>query len=518
MTTLLQICADWQPLPEELHALVQLPIGSVFFAHFATDSRTLKEGDVFILLSPSGAVDYAQIQSYLSQIQDKAVFVLSQLDLMPLGDFLLSYEVPIFVLPNIRAYLGDLLRRQLQIQSPAILPQAIAVTGTNGKTTVSQLTGQLLSLFGKKVAVMGTAGNGLVENGQLQLIPSTHTTLQVQALQQTLYDYAKQNVAYVALEASSHGLHQGRLQGVPVRIAVFCNLSRDHLDYHHNMDEYAAAKAQLFDKAQFAQLTHAIICLDDAYAPLFIQKAHASKLTVWTYSIKDKTADFAVQDMQLSLDGVSLTVMTPQGQAHVHSPLLGTFNVANVLAAMAAAMAAGVPLADLVNFVPKLQGARGRMQRVLSRTGAFIVDYAHTPDALAQVLANAKKHATGALVAVFGCGGDRDTGKRPLMTQAALQYADRIILTSDNPRSEEPLAILKDMQIGLSCQDHYKITIEPDRRAAIFEAVQSAADDDIVVIAGKGHETYQEIRGVRYDFDDCTVLTEALVYYNKNVS
>ena len=392
------------------------------------------------------------------------------------------------------------------------LPTVVAVTGTNGKTTISQLVAQLTQLTGMSSAVMGTAGNGRLG----ALVQASHTTADALAVQQFLYQMGVENAELLALEASSHGLNQQRLQGMPVSVAIYTNLSRDHLDYHADMVEYAAAKARLFDKAHFPELTHAIINIDDDYAQIMLDTANASNLIVWTYSLDpSKTATFVAANITPSLQGVEISLRTNFGNEKVNSlnivsPLLGRFNVANLLAAIAAAVALGIGLERIAAIIPQIQGAVGRMQRVPSNDGCFIVDYAHTPDALSQVLASLKTHCKGQLWAVFGCGGDRDAGKRPLMAQAGLAGADKVILTADNPRTEDPNMILQDMQVGMSIEQYQRTHIETARQKAIEYAVSQAAIDDIVVIAGKGHETYQEINNIRYDFDDSIILHNAL--------
>ena len=364
---------------------------------------------------------------------------------------------------------------------------------------------------------MGTAGNGRLGT----LVQASHTTGDALVVQQFLYQMGTEDAEVLALEASSHGLDQQRLQGMPVTVAVYTNLSRDHLDYHADMAEYAAAKAKLFDITHFPALTHAIINIDDDYAQIMLDMAHASGLTVWTYTLDPtKSATFVAVTIKPSLQGVNITLRTDFGDGQtdtvdIVSPLLGRFNVANLLAAIAAAVALDantndIDMAQIMRAVPQLQGAVGRMQRVPSHDGCFIVDYAHTPDALSQVLASLKTHCDGQLWAVFGCGGDRDTGKRPLMAQAGLAGADQVILTADNPRTEDPNVILQDMQAGMSAEQYQRTHIEPARQKAIEYAVAHASPNDIVVIAGKGHETYQEINHVRYDFDDSVVLEQAL--------
>ncbi|WP_201592309.1 UDP-N-acetylmuramoyl-L-alanyl-D-glutamate--2,6-diaminopimelate ligase [Psychrobacter fozii] len=525
-------------------------VANIPFHQFRLDSRQLETNDAFVLLK-SQTPNCPKSRDYLSQAAKNAAFILSEVDPIALfatanvsnsadislsGDSisnaqqqLAALSCPVLYVPNIRDFLGGLIQSRLQYQQSVTLPRVVAVTGTNGKTTISQLVAQLTQLTGMSSAVMGTAGNGRLG----ELVQASHTTGDALAVQQFLYQMGTERAELLALEASSHGLDQQRLQGMPVSVAIYTNLSRDHLDYHADMAEYAAAKAKLFDKAHFPDLTHAIINIDDEYAQVMIDTAQASDVIVWSYSLDpSKTATFVAADIKPSLQGVEITLRSDinsngSGNENISninivSPLLGRFNVANLLAAIAASVALGVNLDDDVNngiyndieriaaVVPQLQGAVGRMQRVPSNDGCFIVDYAHTPDALSQVLASLKTHCKGQLWAVFGCGGDRDAGKRPLMAQAGLAGADQVILTADNPRTEDPNVILQDMQAGMSTEQYQRTHIEPARQAAIEYAVSHAGVDDIVVIAGKGHETYQEINHVRYDFDDSVILQQTL--------
>ena len=513
-------------------------IGSITdtpFNQFCLDSRQLVSKDVFVLLQ-SHIPNCQKSRAYLFQAANNAAFILSEIDPLALlatanvpphanlklttdnaksiaQQQLTALPCPVLYVPNIRDFLGDLIQARLQYQQPVTLPAVVAVTGTNGKTTISQLVAQLTQLTGMSSGIMGTAGNGRLG----ALVQASHTTGDALAVQQFLYHMGVENTELLALEASSHGLDQQRLQGMPVSVAIFTNLSRDHLDYHADMTEYAAAKAKLFDKAHFPDLTHAIINIDDDYAQIMLDTAQASNLTVWTYSLdSSKTATFVAADITPSLQGVEISLRTDLGDGEINhlnivSPLLGRFNVANLLAAIAAAVALGINVERIATVIPQLQGAVGRMQRVPSKDGCFIVDYAHTPDALSQVLDSLKTHCKGQLWAVFGCGGDRDAGKRPLMAQEGLAGADKVILTADNPRTEDPNTILQDMQAGMSAEQYQRTYIEPARQKAIEYAVSQAAIEDIVVIAGKGHETYQEINNVRYDFDDSVILYNALV-------
>ena len=527
LTTLISTYSS--QLPKAKTSIAHIP-----FEQFRLDSRQLVANDVFVLLK-SQTPNCQKSRDYLYQSAEQAAFILSEIDPIALlstasvpphantsftndsdrskaQQQLAALPCPVVYVPNIRDFLGDLIQARLQHQQPVTLPTVVAVTGTNGKTTISQLVAQLTQLTGMSSAVMGTAGNGRLG----ALVQASHTTGDALAVQQFLYQMGLEKAQLLALEASSHGLDQQRLQGMPVSVAIYTNLSRDHLDYHADMAEYAAAKAKLFDKAHFPELTHAIINIDDEHAQIMLDTAHASGLTVWSYSLDPaKSATFVAADIKPSLQGVEIALRTDfknkeTKSINIISPLLGRFNVANLLAAIAAAVALGISLERIANVIPQLQGAVGRMQRVPSANGCFIVDYAHTPDALSQVLASLKTHCKGQLWAVFGCGGDRDAGKRPLMAQAGLAGADKVVLTADNPRTEDPNLILQDMQAGMTSEQYQRTHIEPARQTAIEYAVKQAAPADIVVIAGKGHETYQEINHVRYDFDDSVILQHAL--------
>lgn len=527
LTTLISTYSS--QLPKAKTSIAHIP-----FEQFRLDSRQLVANDVFVLLK-SHTPNCQKSRDYLYQAAEQAAFILSEIDPIALlstasvpphantsftndsdrskaQQQLAALPCPVVYVPNIRDFLGDLIQARLQHQQPVTLPTVVAVTGTNGKTTISQLVAQLTQLTGMSSAVMGTAGNGRLG----ALVQASHTTGDALAVQQFLYQMGLEKAQLLALEASSHGLDQQRLQGMPVSVAIYTNLSRDHLDYHADMAEYAAAKAKLFDKAHFPELTHAIINIDDEHAQIMFDTAHASGLTVWSYSLDPaKSATFVAADIKPSLQGVEIALRTDFGPKKTNiiklvSPLLGRFNVANLLAAIATAVALEISLEQIADVIPQLQGAVGRMQRVPSANGCFIVDYAHTPDALSQVLASLKTHCIGELWAVFGCGGDRDAGKRPLMAQAGLTGADKVVLTADNPRTEDPNLILQDMQAGMTRAQYERTHIEPARQTAIEYAVKQAAPADIVVIAGKGHETYQEINHVRYDFDDSVILQHAL--------
>ncbi|WP_336930375.1 UDP-N-acetylmuramoyl-L-alanyl-D-glutamate--2,6-diaminopimelate ligase [Acinetobacter tandoii] len=463
------------------------------FQGFCLDSRYVQAGQIFIALNslsqPEKTVQFAQ-----AALDKGAVAIISETELG------LS---PSLVVPDVRHLMGTWQKQYLQAVSPTAALQILAVTGTNGKTTISRLVAELLMLQGQPCAVMGTTGNGILPH----LESSSHTTLDALQLQNALHGYAKQGAKFASIEASSHGLEQGRLTGCAIEIAAYSNLSRDHLDYHGTLEAYAEAKARLF---QFTSLKVAVINLDDEYAPIMLAAAQANPAQpkILTYSMT-QTADYQVQDIQYSLSGAHFNLVSAQGLFEVKSPLLGHFNIENLVASLIVAQHAGFDLAQLIATVPQLQGAPGRMQVIRDDARLFVVDYAHTPDALVQVLTTLKRHVERNLWAVFGCGGDRDRGKRPLMTQAALNGADVVLLTSDNPRTENPEQIFADMKAGIDFSGHVVHEIH-DRREAIKFAVKTAQAGDIVVIAGKGHENYQEIEGVRHWFDDVVEVQAAI--------
>ena len=374
----------------------------------------------------------------------------------------------------------------------------VGVTGTNGKTSVSQWIAQALSVVGQKTAVIGTIGNGFV-GAQSE---ANNTTPDAILLQGMLADFATQGAKVVAMEVSSHGLHQGRVNSVKFDVAVLTNLSRDHLDYHETMEEYAAAKELLFT---WPGLGISVINADDAFGQRIVKKLKAQGKSLLTYGVNQ--GDVHAVNMQLHEHGLTMQVTTPQGDAVVHAPVLGRFNAYNVLAVLTTLLALEVNLADAVAVIAKIKPVPGRMQQFGGDGKPLVVvDYAHTPDALEKVLATLREQVQGKLICVFGCGGDRDAGKRPLMGAVAATLADSVIVTSDNPRSEDPLQIIQQVVAGVdkACM------VEPDRAVAIKQAVQSARSGDIVLVAGKGHEDYQEIAGVKTPFSDAAVALAAL--------
>ncbi len=385
----------------------------------------------------------------------------------------------------------------------------VGVTGTNGKTSVSQWVAEALAMLGRKSAVLGTIGNGMVG----ALSPSDNTTPDAVVLQRLLRRYADQGASACAMEVSSHGLDQGRVNDVAFDVAVFTNLTRDHLDYHGSMEAYGEAKARLFAQPG---LQAAVINVDDVFGRALATRLAAEGRKVIRYAVNGGSphADLVGFDLSVSSAGLTFRVRGQgceiRGEARIESSILGAFNASNLLAVIGALLASGVSLQQAAAAAGSLRPVAGRMQTVReSNKPLVVVDYAHTPDALEKALSTVSAIVPdrGRLLAVFGCGGDRDRGKRPQMGAIAAKYADRIYVTSDNPRGEDPHRIIADIEAGMSGAKHHAIE---DRHQAIYEALNEAHAGDVVVIAGKGHEDYQIIGETKHHFSDVEVAQEAL--------
>ncbi|MDP2431561.1 MAG: UDP-N-acetylmuramoyl-L-alanyl-D-glutamate--2,6-diaminopimelate ligase [Pseudomonadota bacterium] len=373
------------------------------------------------------------------------------------------------------------------------------ITGTNGKTSVAHWLSAAWTTLGRKTAAIGTIGNGFP--GELEV--ASHTTPDAVSLQALLADYRDVGAGGVAMEVSSHGLHQGRVAGVAFDVAVLTNLTQDHLDYHGDMASYAAAKARLF---AWPGLKWAVLNADDELGVSLEQQLRGGATQVLSYGLHG--GDVCAQRIRADRNGLRMEIVSPWGMGELASPLLGEFNAYNLLAALGALLAGGVPLADALAALAKVEAVPGRMQKVEREAGepTVIVDFAHTPDALEKVLAALKPLTKGKLVCVFGCGGGRDTAKRPLMGAVVAARADVAIVTSDNPRNEDPAHIIADILAGMPPGQDAIV----DRRAAIHAAISAAGPEDIVVLAGKGHEPYQESNGVRVPFSDREEAQKAL--------
>ncbi len=384
----------------------------------------------------------------------------------------------------------------------------VGITGTNGKTSVAHWIAQALSQLGRKTAIIGTVGNGFPPVGDKPgaLTPALNTTPDAIELQQRLAHYRQQGAAACAMEVSSHGLAQGRVNGTHFKVAVLTNLSRDHLDYHGDMESYAAAKARLFN---WPGLEWVVLNIDDVFGQQLESETRSARAAGYGF----RRGAVVAEKLDLSQDGLHLTVHTDWGNADIDAPLLGRFNAANLLAVLTTLLVSGVKLDDAVKALAHITPPPGRMQTLGGDAHPLVVvDYAHTPDALEKVLATLREIVCGGrLICVFGCGGNRDKGKRPLMGQAAAKGADEVWVTSDNPRNEEPHHIIDDILAGTGgAKMNIPSHVEPDRARAIFEAIGGAHQGDVVLIAGKGHEDYQEIAGERLPFSDVAVAKKAL--------
>jgi UDP-N-acetylmuramoyl-L-alanyl-D-glutamate--2,6-diaminopimelate ligase len=374
----------------------------------------------------------------------------------------------------------------------------VGVTGTNGKTTIATLLWKLFNGLGYKCGLISTVQNQIGE----KIIEATHTTPDAISLNALLRQMVDAKCEYVFMECSSHAIHQNRIAGLQFAGAIFSNITHDHLDYHKTFDEYIKVKKSFFDK--LPSTAFAISNADDKRGTVMLQNTAAKK---YFYSLKTM-AEFKGKILDDSLTGLHMTV----NDLEVYFKLIGEFNAYNLLAVYGTAVCLGEEKNKVLEVLSSLDGAEGRFDYMVSKKDKVIgiIDYAHTPDALLNVLATIKKLKKGyeQVITVVGCGGDRDKTKRPIMAAVACEHSDKVIFTSDNPRSEDPLEILREMESGVSVVARKKYITVADRREAIKTAVNLASKEDIVLVAGKGHEKYQEIKGVKHDFDDKKVLSE----------
>ncbi len=377
---------------------------------------------------------------------------------------------------------------------PAEVLKLIGVTGTNGKTTTAYLVDSILRAAGCEVGLLGTIGHRLVRESRA----AANTTPESLDLQSFLADVVRAGGTHAVLEASSHALAMDRLWGCPFAIAIFTNLTRDHLDYHKTFEDYFAAKRRLFEGTGAAAPAVGVINLDDPYGKQLVGLAARTV----TYGLESR-ADITTRKPALSFSGIECSVETPAGKVEIRSPLVGRTNVYNILAAVGAGVALDLPRDVISSGIAQLSAVPGRFERIDSgQPFLVVVDYAHTDDALRNLLSAAKElNPDGRIITLFGCGGDRDRTKRPLMGEAAGRLSDVVVLTSDNPRSEDPLLIINDAIVGVQ-RSSAKCLVEPDRERAIEIALDQARPGDIVLLAGKGHETTQVLRDRTIDFDD----------------
>ncbi|AYF88296.1 UDP-N-acetylmuramoyl-L-alanyl-D-glutamate--2,6-diaminopimelate ligase [Pseudomonas sp. DY-1] len=479
-------------MPMPLNQLLSQAQSATLIRELTLDSRKVRPGDLFLAIPGAQHDGRAHIADAVAR---GAVAVAYEA---------VGAEVPEVAGAELIAIKG--LANQLSAIAgrfygePSRALRLVGVTGTNGKTSVSQLLAQALDQLGERCGIVGTLGTGFY--GELE--SGRHTTPDPLAVQATLANLKQAGARAVAMEVSSHGLEQGRVAALDFDVAAFTNLSRDHLDYHGSMEAYAAAKAKLFS---WPNLRARVINLDDEFGRQLAAEHHESRL--FSYSLEDSSAFIYCREAHFDDHGVRAQLVTHQGEGLLRSPLLGRFNLSNLLAVVGALLAMDYPLVDVLRVLPSLQGPVGRMQRLGGgEKPLVVVDYAHTPDALEKVLQALRPHVRGNLLCLFGCGGDRDRGKRPIMAAVAEQLADRVLVTDDNPRTEDPSQIFDDIRPGFVAVD--KVEFVAGRGLAIARLIGAAGMDDVVLLAGKGHEDYQEIAGVRHSFSDLDEAAKAL--------
>ncbi len=462
------------------------PFSQLVITQLELDSRKVSTGTTFVAIK-GHAVDGRRFIT--TSIEQGANAVIAQADQeIAHGHIEIVSGVPVVYIDSLNEHLSSLASRLHPIKHN----QLIGVTGTNGKTTVTQIIAQWLELTGQRAAVLGTAGNGFLE----ELEPAVNTTGSAIEIQQTLARLEHQGAQFTAMEISSHGLVQNRVKALPFSVGVFTNLSRDHLDYHGTMEEYGRAKFSLFEQHQ---CQHAVINVDDPVGQQWMAKlddAVAVSLTPTVFS-----NSLYATAVEYSESGISLSFAGMYGEGHFTVPLIGEFNANNILVAFAALLALGVDKQQLITSAPRLQPVVGRMELFkVADKAKVVVDYAHTPDALEKALQALRVHCNGQLWAIFGCGGDRDKGKRPMMASIGERLADQVILSDDNPRSESPQQIVEDMLAGMNQPE--RANVEHGRFDALKFALEQSGEQDIILLAGKGHEDYQVLANETVHYSD----------------
>ncbi|XGW00458.1 MAG: UDP-N-acetylmuramoyl-L-alanyl-D-glutamate--2,6-diaminopimelate ligase [Leptolyngbya sp. BL-A-14] len=491
---LLAIVPGIAPLPD--HPALEAEVKGL-----ATNSHACQPGDLFIGM-PGTRVDGGDFWAGAIAAGAIAAVVSPQAAQKATSEQRASLPTPCILSAN------DMVSVSAQLAAafygnPAQQLKLVGVTGTNGKTTTTHLIEFLLQQAHKSTALLGT----LYTRWQGYQQTALHTTPFAVELQRQLAEALAAGCEFSVMEVSSHALAQGRVLGCTFEVSVFTNLTQDHLDFHRDMDDYFAAKALLFSPGYLKG--QAIVNVDDPYGQQLLQNLEPAR--TWSYSTEDTTADLYTSDLQYGADGVTGVLHTPHGEAAFRSPLVGQFNLANLLAAVGAVLHLGLDLNDVVAALPQFGGVPGRMEQVQimpNQDISVIVDYAHTPDSLENLLRAARPFIRGNMICVFGCGGDRDRGKRPQMGRIAADLADRVIVTSDNPRTENPQRILQDVVAGIP--DSVKPVVIGDRAEAIRLAILEAQTGDGVLIAGKGHEDYQILGTEKIHFDDREQAQEAL--------
>ena len=464
------------------------------------DSRQAASGDLFVAIAGHQADGRRFIPQAIAQ---GVAAVIAEADgVAEDGHITEMHGVPVIYLAQLPQRLSALAGRFYQ--QPGEQLRLIGVTGTNGKTTTTQLLAQWANLLGETGAVMGTVGNGLYG----QLISTENTTGSAVDVQHVLHSLVEKGATVAAMEVSSHGLVQHRVAALPFAAAAFTNLSRDHLDYHGDMARYEAAKWLLFSEHHVGQM---IINADDEVGFRWLQNLPDAVAVTMENNLQPGCRGRWLKATGVNYhdNGASVTFESSWGNGVIDSRLMGAFNVSNLLVALATLLSLGYPLDGLIATAGQLQPVCGRME-VFSTPGkaTVVVDYAHTPDALEKALEAARLHCKGQLWCVFGCGGDRDKGKRPLMGAIAEQFSDVVVITDDNPRGEEPAAIVGDILAGLL--DAGRARVVHGRAQAVTNVIMQAKEDDVVLVAGKGHEDYQLVGNRRLDYSDRLTVARLL--------
>lgn len=488
-------------LKDLLSGIAECETADVIISGMNVDSREIQKGDLFIALTGETNDGAAFITD---AINNGAVAVLinsssKQVVDMPGVDGDIKATVPVIEINDLREQAGLIADRFYQHPSRQL--RVYGVTGTNGKTSCSHFIAQMLSQD-NKCGLLGTLGSGLYS----ELVETGYTTPDVISCHKWLAEVKAKKADFAVMEVSSHALVQHRVDGILFDTAVFTNLSQEHLDFHGDMESYANAKMKLFE---FSGLKHAVVNTDDATGRELIKKI-SGNVNCISYGIeKEYNPDVCAEDIMLNRDGISMTVITSAGKRQVSVPLIGKFNVSNILATLSVMLVSGIDFDTAVNQLQKIKSVAGRMQSFIADTFPMVVvDFAHTPDALEQALIALKEHTKNELWCVFGCGGDRDSGKRPIMGGISEKYSDWVVLTNDNPRTEDYKKIIKDIQLGMKNPE--RAYVEYDRKSAIDYALANAKSDDVVLIAGKGHERYQQIQNEKIPFSDIEIVSEAL--------
>ena len=480
----------FEKLRLKLNAQIFNEIPDISVSDITSDSRRVDNGSIFVAIRGVSADGHNFIND---AVEGGAVAVVVER-----SGIQNELKIPVAVVDDTHKALVILLK-DFWGEPP---PKIFATTGTNGKTTVSHILWHIFTECGEKAGVIGTLGYAF-DDGIFKKLPVT--TPDAESLWRLFAEMRKRNITTVAMEASSHGIVQKRIWGIEFDAAIFTNLTQDHLDYHGNMENYLSAKCELF--ASLPESSVAVVNIDDEHSKRIIERNRGELLT---YGIESRRADIVADVEQMDIGGSSFLMRSPFGNFHIRTNLPGRFNIYNVLAAVGAALARGYEVNATISAVGKVGVVKGRFQRIeLGQDFSVIVDYAHTPDALKNLLITAQELAGGRVILVFGAGGDRDRAKRPLMGRMADEYADFSIITSDNPRSEKPLSIIEMIEDGF--YDDGKYEKIPDRREAIFAAVKMAMPGDIVLIAGKGHEDYQILGDRIIHFDDAEVARDAII-------